>query len=180
MWLKKCFCIKTFRGLCSFLMFFADWLCFWRPRSIRSSSPQRSVLVSAPVHHLSMRAEVQESSASENIPVDKPDDICLICQHWHTGSKWRGNISGEISNFRLQHELKADSPHDHSTMISSRQPQLPQDHNLPDFIVKSGNLRNNVLSFVLSVCSGRQLLQHPWALAAHYREEARGAEENNL
>lgn len=91
--------------------------CFWRPRSIRSSSPQRSVLVSAPVHHLSMRAEVQKSSASENIPVDKPDDICLICQHWHTGSKWRGNISGKISNFKL----KAVSPHDHSIMISSHQ-----------------------------------------------------------
>lgn len=33
------------------------------------------------VCHLYTRNKVQKCDASENSPVDKPDDICLMCQH---------------------------------------------------------------------------------------------------
>lgn len=109
-------------------------------RSIGASSPQRSVLVSPPVHHLSMTAKVQKSNASQNIPVDKADVICLICQQTQLQSDER--ILGQVKYQPVKTRVSFFS-RDHSATRSPRCVYLKKTHylkNLPDFIVKSGIL----------------------------------------
>lgn len=83
------------------------------------SGPRPHGNLSAPVCHLYMTAKVQKSGASEKTPVDKPDDICLIRQHWGEVQSDEGIFQVRVSSLVIisSHRLHQQTPDRHMELV---------------------------------------------------------------